>query len=279
MRLCLWLLVALPLLSQDRPAGKGVNSYSLEKEAALGAQLAADVTRATEPLDSQAVRDYVNQLGQRLARRFPESALTYTFAVIATDPASATHEPLGLPGGYIFVPAGLFLAVQNEAEFAGMMAHAMAHVAAHHYTRQATRGEITNTAGAPLICMGGWSRSAMGQGQSIAIPLGLLSFQRLCELEADRLAVSAMAEAGFDPAALANYIILVQPPEDDAQPAAVSSLPARDQRVAALREAIQKVPARAYPASGTSQNGVFPGIQDEVRRAMPAPPPAPTLRH
>jgi len=251
-----------------------VNFYSLEKEAALGAQLAADVTRTTQTVDSQAARDYLNRLGQRLASQLPEPAFTYTFAVVANGPAGATHEPLSLPGGYIFVPAGLFLDAQNEAEFAGMIAHAMAHAAARHYTRQATRTEMVNTATAPLIRTGGWAGDAVKPGQSSAIPLGLLRFQRLSEFEADRLAVSAMAEAGFDPAALASYISRVQPPEDIAQPRAFSSLPARDQRLAALQEAIQKLPAKTYPASE-----VFQTIQDEVRRAMPAPPPAPTLRH
>jgi predicted Zn-dependent protease len=285
MRSCLWLLVALPLLGQDRPGANGANSYSLEKEAALGAQLASDVARTTQPLESPGANEYVSQLGQRLASKFPEAMFSYTFAVIADDRASATHEPLSLPGGYVFVPAGLFLAARSEAEFAGMMAHAMAHVAAHRSRRHAAPSEVApsevrNTGSAPLIYVGGWAGYAGNQGHSMAIPTGLLNSQRLSELEADRLAVHAMAEAGFEPAALASYISRVQPPEDAAHPQAFSSLPARDQRVAALREAIQKLPARIY----TTNEG-FQAAQDEVRQTMPALPPAftllhtPTLRH
>ena len=51
-----------------------------------------------------------------------------TFAVIAEDRGGYTHEPLAYPGGRIFVPAPLILAAGDEAEFAGMLAHAMANL-------------------------------------------------------------------------------------------------------------------------------------------------------
>jgi len=239
-----WIAVfALPLIAQD--------FYSLEKEAALGRQLAAEAARNTQPLDSAAAGDYVNELGQRLAVKLAGPAFDYTFAVAAGGADNSTHEPLALPGGYIFVPATLFLAAQDEAEFAGMLAHSIAHIAAWHFTRQATRGQFANM-------------STMNQNQSAALPLGFLRFQRQNELEADRLAVNSLAGAGFDPAALARYIGRVQP-EDGG----------RDQRVAALEDAVQAMPAQAYAAGEA-----FRGVQEEVRRLMPAPAAkrTPTLR-
>lgn len=67
------------------------------------------------------------------------------------------HEPIAFPGGFIFVPARLILAAQDEDEFAGMLAHSIAHIAERHATRQATRSEITNMSTTPLIYMGGWT--------------------------------------------------------------------------------------------------------------------------
>ena len=47
-----------------------------------------------------------------------------------------------LPGGFFFVNSGLILKADTEAELAGVMGHEIAHVAARHGTRNATRGQI-----------------------------------------------------------------------------------------------------------------------------------------
>src|SRR5258708_11734013 len=97
------------------------------------------------------------------------------------------REPLSLPGGYIFVSSRLILTARNDAEFAGMLAHAMAHVAEHHGTRQATQGQVANNASIPLIFMGGWI--SMGEGDESLVPMAFRSTLRRLEVEADVLAV------------------------------------------------------------------------------------------
>jgi len=67
------------------------------------------------------------------------------------------------------------------------MAHEIAHVAARHGTRQATRGELVNYASLPLIFMGGWTGYALYQGAGAIVPLGFLRFSRAFESEADVL--------------------------------------------------------------------------------------------
>jgi predicted Zn-dependent protease len=81
----------------------------------------------------------------------PDSGITYTLTVVANNLGRSTNEPLGLPGGHIFIPANLFLASRNEAEFAGMLAHAVAHVAARHGTRLATRALAVDLAPLPVM--------------------------------------------------------------------------------------------------------------------------------
>ena len=77
---------------------------------------------------------------------------SYTVAIVADD---GGYEPISLPGGFIFVPASTILAARNEAEFAGMLAHAMAHIAAHHGTRAASRQRIADRATIRLL-IGSW---------------------------------------------------------------------------------------------------------------------------
>jgi predicted Zn-dependent protease len=135
---------ALALNAQDQPnpqpIGRGANFYSTAKEAAFGAQLAADFRRQHSVLNNEVIRTYIEQLGARLVQALPqESPFTYHFE-LTTDSTGTFLEPAALPGGYIFVPAGLIFAVNSEAELAGTLAHAMSHILARHFTRQATRG-------------------------------------------------------------------------------------------------------------------------------------------
>ena len=129
MRLFVVLLAAAALSAQERQVGQGVNFYSREKEAVLGAQQAQELQQKTTSLDSAVVRDFVEQIGRSLAAQLPGPSISFTFAVVTNQVGGPTHEPLSVPGGYIFVPASLILAARNEAECAGMVGHAMAHVA------------------------------------------------------------------------------------------------------------------------------------------------------
>lgn len=156
----------------------------------------------------------------------------------------------------------------GEDELAGMLAHAIAHVASRDVTQQATKTEFVNRASVPLIYMGAWTGYAMPEGQS-PVPLGMLQMWRKYELDADRLAARKMATAGYDPAALARYIERVQAP-DKMQPKMWSALPQRSQRVEAIRAVLGELPAQVYgPHEGLEK------VQEEVRR-LTASTPKPT---
>ncbi|MFN0172497.1 MAG: M48 family metalloprotease [Bryobacteraceae bacterium] len=260
-RVVVLMLAGLSLTAQEPigPAKNGVNSCSLEEEAALGKQVAAHFRQRTKPIDSPNVQNYLERLGKRIAAQMPHARLPFTFSVIADDPCITTHEPAALLGGYVFVPAALFAAAQDEAEFAGMLAHAMGHIAQRHGTGQATRGTIINYGCIPLIFMGGWTGRSVGH----SAPLGLVAIERSAELEADLLAVQTMARAGFDPKALVRYVerVQVRPPGTTSK--AYSPLPDRDQRISALLAAIEELPTVDYAAAASSE---FAAAQQEVGR-------------
>jgi beta-barrel assembly-enhancing protease len=253
MRLAFLVLIAFTASAQD--PSKGVNFYSLEKERALGEQLAKEVRWSNTPVDDPAILAWINDLAKRL---LPDSRLSYTFELIKEDP-TMLHEPLSLPGGFVFVPVQLILAAQSEDEFAGMLAHAMAHVEARHGARQATQGQTANFATIPLIFMGGWTGFAVGRNGTMAIPRGFVDAHRAFELDADRIAAEKMSASGYDPEALARYIEREQPP-DPPQPKPHSPMPERAARVAAVRAMST---GRAYPPHPD-----FPGLQDELRRRL-----------
>src|SRR6476659_2720146 len=189
----------------NRDVGKGVNFYSNEKEIALGKQLAQEVERQAKIIDDPIIAEYVNRVGQNLVRN-SDAKVPFTIKVLDAEEINA----FALPGGFFFVNTGVMLNADSEAEMAGVMSHEIAHVAARHGTRQATRGQIINYASIPLIFMGGWTGYAIRQGAGLAIPLGFLTFSRGFESEADMLGLEYLFKSGYDPTAFVDFFEKIQ---------------------------------------------------------------------
>jgi predicted Zn-dependent protease len=162
-------LVVLSLPAQDT---------RLQKENALGEQLEREFRQKqnTTRINAPALQEYVNRVGERLAAQIPDSRSPYRFEVIAQDSGGDAHEPVAFPAGHVFVFAPLILAAQNEAEFACMLADAMAVL------------ESQKLRNGPV-----WI------GGSGALPV-------VIQQQADADAVKIASSAGFDPAALGRYI-------------------------------------------------------------------------
>ena len=151
------------------------------------------------------IQRYLDQMTQQVGPQIKNADFPFTVKAISDDQCSVTHEPVALPAGYIFVPAALFLAAQDEAEFAGMLAQAMERSVLRQGLHRATN--LQSLASIPLIFMGtGCSDDKM------MVPLAA---QGKTATEADGLAVEALAHAGFDPEGLSHYLERVQPDRPD----------------------------------------------------------------
>jgi predicted Zn-dependent protease len=189
----------------DRNVSGKVNFYSLEKEIALGKQLAQQVERQSKVVNDPIVSEYINRIGQNLVRN-SDAKVPFTIKVIE-DP---TVNAFALPGGFFFVQTGLILKADTEAELAGVMAHEIAHVAARHGTRQATRMDIAQLATLPLIFMGGAAAYGIYEASGLLVPLSFLHFSRAFEAEADYLGVQYMYKTGYDPGAFVDFFEKIQ---------------------------------------------------------------------
>jgi predicted Zn-dependent protease len=224
----------------NRNVGQGVNFYSLEKEIALGRQLAQEVEREAKVISDPTIAEYVNRVGQNIFRN-SDAKVPFTIKVLDTDEVNA----FALPGGFFFINSGLIFKADNEAELAGVMGHEIAHVAAQHGTRSATKAQIAQIGmiGAAIGIPYGWTGYAVEQGASLAIPMSFLAFSRANEREADHLGLQYMYKAGCDPQAFLDFFEKMETLEKR-KPGSIARVfathPMTDDCIKAAEEEIQK---------------------------------------
>jgi predicted Zn-dependent protease len=266
----------------DRKVGSGVNLYSIESEIALGKQAAQEVEKSSKLVDDPIVVDYVNRVGQRLVRN-SDAKVPFTIKVIDSDEINA----FALPGGFFYVNSGLILAADEEAELAGVMAHEIAHVAARHGTRNATKEQIAEWASIPLIMLGpgGWAGYGIYEGLQMAIPIGFLKFSRDAEREADYLGLQYMYKAGYDPNAFVSFFEKIEAMEKR-QPGTIPKIfadhpPTPDRMAAAQKEIAEILPARdSYIVTTSEFDEVKARLQriENKQKVANKAPGSPTLR-
>jgi beta-barrel assembly-enhancing protease len=266
----------------NRKVGKGPNFYSLEKEIALGKQLAQEVERSSKLIDDPVVTEYVNRVGQNLVRN-SDARVPFTIKVIDSDEVNA----FALPGGFFYVNSGLILRAQEESELAGVMAHEISHVAARHGTKNATKGQILQLATVPLILLGpaGLAGYGLYEGLNVALPVTFLKFSRDAEREADFLGLQYMYKAGYDPNAYVTFFERIQADEKRRPgtiPKVFSTHPPTPERIANAQKEIARIlPNRPEYIVTTSE---FDNVKERLRnitlarKAQDNRPGKPTLR-
>ena len=206
----------------------------------MGKQLAQQVERNAKVIDDPVIAEYVSRVGQNIVRN-SDAKVPFTIKVLDSEEVNA----FALPGGFFFINSGLILRADSEAELAGVMGHEIAHVAARHGSRSATKGGIAQIGmlAAAIAIPYGWTGYAVQQGAGLAIPMGFLAFSRANEREADHLGLQYMYKAGYDPSAFVDFFEKIETLENR-KPGSVAKVfmthPMTDDRIKASQGEIQK---------------------------------------
>ncbi len=185
------------------------NWVSLEKEIAMGNQIAAEFEQTARLIDDPVVSEYVDRIGQNLVKH-SDAKVPFHIKVVDTDEVNA----FAFPGGYFYVNKGLILAAENEAELAGVMAHEISHVTARHATQRMSKGQYLQIFSIPALFVGGyWAQMGIQQALGLGINLELMGITRESEREADQLGIQYLWNTGYDPNAFVSFFEKMQEQE------------------------------------------------------------------
>src|ERR1700744_3740808 len=189
------------------PAGTIAN---LDDEYQIGRMVIHEMRDQNYLLEDPEASDYIQTLGLKLASQAPDSERQFHYYVAREGDINAE----ALPGAFIVVNYGTILAANNESELAGVLAHETAHVTQRHLVRGAYASEHMSLETAAAI-LGAIVLGALGAGPA-AIEGGIMAaqgmgaqmqinFTRDQEYEADRVGMTYLAHAGFDPQGMPNF--------------------------------------------------------------------------
>jgi len=179
--------------------GRGLgNWYSTDWEIRTGKQYSMEIEKSAHLVTDPVIVEYINRVGQNIVKN-SDCKVPFTIKIIDSDEINA----MALPGGFFYVNSGLIMAADEEAEVAGVMAHEIAHVCAHHAARQMTKLNYMQIGSIPLMILteGSWTGYGIYEATQLAIPISFLQFSRMDEAEADWLGVEYMYKSGYDPQA------------------------------------------------------------------------------
>lgn len=212
-------------------------SISTDDEISLGLQSAPQMAQEFGGLHpDQDAQKMVDRVGHKLVESSVARETPYRFDFhLLRDPQ--TVNAFALPGGQVFITAGLFGRLEDEGELAGVLGHEIGHVVGRHSAEQMAKQDLTQG-----LITGVMAGTDVGGGQMAAMVGNFInmSYGREDELEADRLGVKFMIDAGYDPHELIRVMeILEEAAGGQSVPEFSSSHPSSPHRIEEIKQAIE----------------------------------------
>ncbi len=216
-----------------------ISNISNAQEVELGQAINQELVKSGQAkiYRNQSINNYINQIGQRLAKTSQRSNIPYTFQVVDNDSINA----FATMGGYVYVNKGLIAAADNEAELASVIGHEIGHIAGRHGIEQMRDRALAQG----LLSAAGLDRNnAVQIGVELAVSR---PNSRSDELEADRFGLENMTKARYAPAGILGFMQKLLE-RGGSTPGFLSTHPATSDRIRILQQQIN--PQTANTGSG-----------------------------
>lgn len=180
---------------------------SEDSEIKLGKQMHVQITRAMGVYDDYALQQYVQQLGEKLAKVSERPNLEWKFTVLDTDDVNA----FATPGGFVYISRGILPYLANEAQLAAVLGHEIGHITARHSVERQSQSTIAGVLSAAAVIFTG--QPALGELTNIAGAAVISGYGREAELEADSLGARYLAKTGYKPEAMIEVVSVLKDQE------------------------------------------------------------------
>ena len=254
--------IELPLIG-DRLSG----AVSETEEEILGRQFLRDLKRETDILYDPIVQEWTELFIYKIGENSKVSKKTFEILLIRDNNLNA----FAAPGGIIGVNAGLFKYADNEAQFASVIAHELAHLSQRHFARQILENSDRSNASLATVLASIVVAVATQAPAAVIGAQGLLAsqrlrFSRLYETEADREGFITLENSGYDTSEMAEMFKNMQELRrlsGDTPPEFLLTHPVTTRRITEARER-----ARENPQDGTVDSFNFRLIKNRVKYLM-----------
>ena len=220
----------------------GFNLVSLDQEWGMRDQLRSQVAQEMRLVNDRDAVAYLNIVGRRIASQTPLGNRRWDFGIVNDKSVNAFN----LPGGLVYVNAGLIAEADSLDELAGVLAHEIGHGSARHGTQLMTRAYGYNALAGLLL---GRNPSQGKQILAQVVGAGVINnYSRGAELEADRLGVRYTYAAGYDPAGMVDFygeMLDMRRRQPSKVEQFFSSHPLTEDRIRNIDASIAKLPRKA----------------------------------
>lgn len=245
-----------------------------EEELKLAEQVHQEMLKQFRLVEDRSINDYVNNLGQKLARRSERPNIPWRFYVVNDKSINA----FATLGGRVYVHTGLISATTTEAQLASVVGHEIGHIVGRHgleNVKRAQKAQWGVLGGAILgAVLGGQAGAEAGGALGSLVGGGfLMKHSRDAEREADFLGVYNLQRAGYNTGGMVEMFEILQKVAGS-NPNSIGSIlashpPAGERAQNTRREIDQHL-------SGSDQRGASNSNEfQRIRGGVPAAP-APT---
>jgi len=190
--------------SNPATGGKNVVMGTMEGEKKTTQKHHQEIVKALGLYDDQATQEYVNIVGNRVARVSDLPNEEFKFFVIDDEAINAFTTGCC----NVYINRGLLVNINSEAELAGVLGHEIGHITARHPARRQTRGVAASLGAMAAAILTG--SNAIGQLANIGAQAWMMGYGRENEMEADRLGMKYMTKAGYDPEQIGKVFSMFQ---------------------------------------------------------------------
>ncbi|MBO1255564.1 M48 family metallopeptidase [Alteromonas sp. 5E99-2] len=230
------------------------DAITLDKEVIIGDALMRQLRGQSPIVQDPVLQQYIQDLGNRLVLHANNTNFPFEFFIINNNAINA----FAFFGGHVGMHTGLIARADSESEIASVLAHEIAHVTQRHIARRIQAQSRTSPlaiasliGGILLAIADPQAGIAAIQASSAAQAQFGINYTRSNEQEADRVGISLLSRAGFDPRGADSFFsklaaasrLVSKPPER------LLTHPLTENRIADARARLVSLPKRNLPPS------------------------------